>query len=59
MFNLVSSSINSNFENIDKNVKINIMNICSIMPSALRSNNAALLTNFPIQSLISYAFNSG
>ena len=59
MLNLVNSCLSSNFANIDRNLKLNIMNVCSILPSALRTANSSLLADFPIQSLISYAFNSG
>lgn len=59
MLNLVNSCLATNFANIDRNLKLNIMNVCSILPSAMRTANASLLADFPIQSLISYTFNSG
>ena len=55
---LVNSCISTQFANMDKSMIINLLNVCSILPAALRGNNNQLLDNFPIQSLISFAYNS-
>lgn len=57
--NLVNSCLASNFTNVDKNLKNNILSVCSVLPSALRNVNPSFLSTFPIQTLISYTYNSG
>lgn len=57
--NLLRSCLANGFEGMDRNVKVNIMGVCSVLPSAFKANNGAALVDFPIQQLISYAYNSG